>query len=525
MKLAVFVVAAVAALPTDPSARGDPAPPAEGEPVSEFRRLTKGPGLDAMPSWSPDGRRIVFHARRPAQKGDALPTRKIWIIDRDGRNERRLSDGAAEEYHPVFSPDGSRIAFVSEANGSRDVWLMDADGKNPLPLTDDPGLEDHPCWSPDGSRLAYVALPKDGGNFDLWIMNADGSGKRKVTFTAANEVFPAWHPQGHRIALASDVNGNFDLYTVSLPDEKLAPLVTGPSNDTRPAWSPDGTKIAFTRWPGEGRSRDATLWIANADGSVPTEIAVAAPAAHPSWASDGRTLAFQRASEGDWNLWSARLPEDVVKEGRLRLARQVRGRRGEDLVKLRRGETIYGAVATARFRLRAPYGLVELPRAALASLQFDDMAKGTAKIVLGNGDTFSGLLLDDDIALDGAGGRQHLRKEKIEAIGFRLDSGDAGDRSGPARLLMRNGDSYSAAPRTRGLRLRVGSQTVELPLADVARVEFAEEGKKSQVITRKGDTLAGTLETPLLEVDLPAGAYLGLYPSYIRSLTLAEGSP
>lgn len=90
---------------------------------------------------------------------------------------------------------------------------------------------------------------------------------------------------------------------------------------------------------------------------------------------------------------------------------------------------------------------------------------------------------------------------------------------------MRNGDSFTADLRTSSLRLQVGSQTLDLPLTDVARVDFGEEGKKTSVLTRKGDTLAGTLETPLLEVSLPAGAYLGLYPAYIRTLTLTEVSP
>src|SRR5262249_12215302 len=216
----------------------DASGPGTGEPVIDLRQLTNDPGIDAMPSWSPDGRRIVFHARRPPEKAGILPTRKIWIMDRDGANARKLSEGAADEYHPVFSPDGTKIVFVSETNGSRDIWIMDADGKNPIPLTDDPGLEEHPCWSPDGRQIAYVALPKDGGNFDLWIMNADGSGKRKLTSSAANEVFPAWHPQGHTIAFATDLNGTFDIYGISLPDEKVFPIITGPANDTRPAWSP-----------------------------------------------------------------------------------------------------------------------------------------------------------------------------------------------------------------------------------------------------------------------------------------------
>jgi TolB protein len=497
---------------------------APGEPVSDLKPLTSGAGLDAMPSWTPDGRRIVFHARHKPEKANLLPTRKIWIVERDGTNARQLSDGPADEYHPVVSPDGTKIAFVSEANGSRDVWVMDADGENALPLTDEPGLEEHPSWSPDGKQIAYVALPKDGGSFDLWTMNADGSGKRKLTSSAANEVFPAWRPSGRVIAFATDLNGNFDVYGLSLGDEKTLPLVAGPPNDTRPAWSPDGTKLAFTRWPEEGRSTDATLWVANADGSVPTELAIPAPAVHPAWAPDGMTLAFQRLGDGSWNLWTARLADSVVKEGRLRVARQVRGTAGQDVVKLRPSGSLHGTVSTARFHLRTPYGLVELPRQMLASVQFADLEKGTATLVLADGDTLSGILLDDEIDVSTSRGKQTIRKEKIEAIGFRAEHEESTMRAGLARFTMRNGDVFGAGVRTRSLRLKVGSQTLELPLADLARIDFAEEGKKTQVVTRKGDTLGGSLETPLFDVELSTGVRLSLYPAYVRTLSLEEGS-
>jgi Tol biopolymer transport system component len=506
-------------------ARDDGEEPGAGEAVADLHQVTADTGIDAMPSWTPDGRRIVFHARHAPEKAGLLPTRKIWVVDREGHDAHKLSDGPADEYHPVVSPDGTKIVFVSEANGSRDIWVMDADGKNPLPLTDDPGLEEHPTWSPDGKQIAYVALPKEGGNFDLWIMNADGSGKRKLTSTPANEVFPAWQPSGRVIAFATDLNGNYDIYGISIGDEKTFPILTGPPNDTRPAWSPDGNKLAFTRWPAEGRSTEASLWVANADGSVPTELSILPPAVHPAWAPDGMTLAFQRQNEGSWNIWTARLPDSIVKEGRLRLVRQVRGPAGQDVVKLRPSGSIFGTVTTPRFRLRAPYGQIELQRQRLASLQFADIEKGTATAVLANGDTLSGLLLDDEIEIATSRGKQTIRKEKIEAIGFRAEHGESDEHAAAARVLMRNGDMFSAALRTRALRLQVGSQTLELPLVDVARVDFGEEGKKTQVVTRKGDTLGGALETALFEVELPGGIHLSLYPSYVRSLTLAEGSP
>lgn len=525
MSLYARVAVAVAVLMMVLRSLANAASPGGSDPAGALRRLTSEPGIEAMPSWSPNGNRIVFHARRAAAKENTLPVRKVWIVDRDGANAHPLSDGIADEYHAELSPDGTKIAFVSEANGSRDVWVMDADGKNPLPLTDAPGLEEHPAWSPGGRQIAYVALPKDGGNFDLWVMNADGSGKRKLTATPANEVFPAWHPQGRTIAFATDLNGNFDIYGISLANETVSPIVTGPDNETRPAYSPDGSRIAFTRWPAEGRSEDATLWLANADGTVPTELPVPAPAVHPAWSPDGRTLAFQKKDSGDWNLWTVEIPEVLLQEGRLHLAQQVRGRGDEDMVKLRDGETIYGRISAERFHLRAPYGQVEVPRQALASIQFAGITEGTAKLVLSDGDSLSGLLLDDDIDVTVEKAKRNIRKEKIEAIGFRLDPKPEPERRGPARLEMRNGDSFGGELRSRSLRLRVASQVVEIPLTDVARVDFGEEGRKSRIVTRKGDTLGGLLETSLLEVDLEDGIYLGLYPSYVRTLTLAEEPP
>lgn len=527
MRLArvVSLVAALSLASAAVGAREEDAPlgeEARDEVGLPIHRLTSGREIDAMPSWAPDGRRIVFHSRRPPEKGETTPTRKIWIMDADGKNARKLSHGFGDEYHPVFSPDGRKIAFVSETNGNRDIWVMDADGANPIPLTDDPGIEEHPCWSPDGKQIAYTALPKEGGNFDLWVMNADGSGRRKITYSAANEVFPAWHPKGDVIAFATDQNGNFDVFGISLADERVFPIVAGAANETRPAWSPDGTKIAFSRWPAGGRSTEARVWVANADGSVPTELPTPASALHPAWSPDGFVLAFQRKEEVGWNLYSARLPEFVVKEGRLHLARQMRGRAEQDVVRLRGGEALYGRIAAARLVLRTSYAQIPFPRQWIASVELASLEKGTAKIILTNGDSFTGFLVDDAIDFETARGKESIRKEKIEAIGFRLRQEGSSDEKGDALLLMRNGDAFSGKLKSRAVRLRVGSQSIETAMSDVARIEFGEEGAKTRVVTRKGDMLSGRIESSLVELDLPSGAALSLSPPYVRTLTLPE---
>src|SRR5690349_22897289 len=242
------------------------APADEGE----AHKVLGGAGSYAMPAWAPDGARILFHARKKDEKAKTVATRNVWSVARDGNGEKKLTNGTKDEYHATLSPDGKRLLFVSEVNGSRDVWVADADGQNPVPLTDDPGTEDQPAWSPDGHQIAYAAFPKEGGSFDIWLVNADGSGRRRLTTTPANELFPAWHPDGVHLVYVTDASGNFDLSQIDVRDGRTTPLVVSPDHEARPAFSPDGTKLAFSRWPAHGRSADAALWIAHAHGTAPS---------------------------------------------------------------------------------------------------------------------------------------------------------------------------------------------------------------------------------------------------------------
>src|SRR5256712_10414142 len=363
-------------------------------------RVIVSTGSSAMPSWTADGSHLVFHSRRKEAKQHGIAARNIWIVGADGSGERQLTKGTKDEYHPVVSPDGKKLLFVSELNGSRDIWIADADGQNAVPLTDDPGTEDQPAWSPDGRQIVYAAFPKEGGSSALWLRYADGSGRRRLTTTPANEISPAWHPWGDAIAYVTDVNGSFDIYSIDVRDGRTAPLVVSPEHEARPAWSRDGTKLAFTRWPARGRTSDATPWVANADGTAPIELAAApAPALHPAWSPDGRTLAFQHRGEKGWEIWTLALPADIAAPGRLRLAQQVRGGADGDTAKLRSGRTLRGTVTDQRLRLRTAYGAVEFGRDAVATVLFDTGERGLARIVLTNGDTLSGFLENEAIHL------------------------------------------------------------------------------------------------------------------------------
>jgi TolB protein len=481
------------------------------------QRIVGGVGSSAMPAWAPAGDRIVFHSRRKSEKERELATRNVWSVAADGSAESRITKGNKDEYHASPSPDGRRLLFVSEVNGSRDIWIADADGQNAVPLSDDPGTEDQPAWAPDSRRIAYAAFPKEGGSFDLWIVNADGSNRRRLTTTPANEIFPAWHPNGEDLAYVTDASGNFDLYRMAVRDGGTSPLVVSPAQEARPAWSPDGTKLAFARWPAHGRSTDSTLWVANADGTTTIELSAApAPATHPAWAPDGRTLAFQHRTGPGWEIWTLALPSDIAGAGRLRLAQQIRGGADVDTARLRSGDTLRGMVGDMRFRVRTAYGALDLPRSAVGSIVFGSAERGLARVVLANGDAVSGFVESAEIRLTANGRAQAIAMERVAELSLRGTAAAGADAG--FRAVMRNGDSVLVRSSFGPIRLRVGDDLTAVDASRLERVEFDESGERATAVLRSGDSVSGKLPDDRLELTLALGPRLAVHPSQIRTL-------
>jgi len=153
---------------------------------THLTQLTNDAAADFAPSFSPDGKKIVY------TPGDST----IWVMNADGTHTHQLSAGPGVA--PRYSPDGKKIVYAG-GGYTNEINVMKADGSRDHAITSDTFYDAHPDWSPDGKRIAFVS--DRSGNLQAWVMNADGSHRIQVTAAPAGVPGgPEFSPNGKRIA-------------------------------------------------------------------------------------------------------------------------------------------------------------------------------------------------------------------------------------------------------------------------------------------------------------------------------------
>jgi TolB protein len=225
---------------------------------SGLKRLTTSPREDFDPAWSPDGRRIAFRSMRDGNN-------EVYVMNADGSRQRDVSRDPADDWGPAWtsggkvlwncardlgfgfractanldgsrlrvipndvyveypagSPDGTKIAFMSQQPGAHgsdpnyDIFVMNADGSGLKQLTDAPGEDGFPSWSPDGTKIAYSSTRDDCSNSTaadcrttgdigpyqtIYVMNADGSDQHRLSLQLGQ--FVDWSPDGHYLVFS-----------------------------------------------------------------------------------------------------------------------------------------------------------------------------------------------------------------------------------------------------------------------------------------------------------------------------------
>ncbi len=231
-------------------------------------QLTSSLGDDTWPTWSPDGSKLAFQTNRNiAPAHDSVAARlqlDLYVINADGTGETQITADTANEAQPAWSPDGTKIAFVTDRDANNEIYVMNADGTNVRRLTTNAAADEQPAWSPDGGKIAFVS--NRSGTTDIWVMDSTGANPVSLTNDAAVDVLPAWSPppDSNRIAFQSNRAGDFAIFVMSTDGSGVRQLTDGGVPDGSPSWSPDGTRIAF--------ESDGEVWVLVLDGSRPVQV-------------------------------------------------------------------------------------------------------------------------------------------------------------------------------------------------------------------------------------------------------------
>ena len=312
------------------------------------------------PRISPDGNQVVYVRNFM----DIMKDRRrsnLWIVNVDGTEHRPLTTGNKNDSSPRWSPDGKRLAYVTDDNGTAQVFSRWMDTGQTAKLTN---LTNSPialAWSPDGSQIAFSMLVPDQqkpfvempakpegaewadppnvirkvvyrfdgkgylkhGHHQLFVLPADGGTARQITDGPfEHDEAPSWSRDGKSLVFSSNRSPNWEyeprnseIYEVSLKDSRVKPLTDRKGPDFSPVVSPDGRQIAYLGYDDEQLSYQITrLYVMNRDGSnkqIVTEDFDRTVAA-PKWRDDGKSIFVQYDEHGSTKVASVTLSGKVT---------------------------------------------------------------------------------------------------------------------------------------------------------------------------------------------------------------------
>jgi dipeptidyl aminopeptidase/acylaminoacyl peptidase len=309
--------------------------------------------LPTDPQISPDGKRIVYVRRFNDPMTDKRYA-NLWIINADGTDHRPLTTGNRSDVSPRWSPDGLRLAYLSDADGKQQLYIRWMDTGQTARITNLEQSPDAIAWSPDGKMLSFSALvlgkgphladlpaPPSGakwadpptaydrlvyrfngsgylkpGYMQIFVVDSEGGAPRQVTNgnfpNGGNEFGPnraSWTPDGkyliasvNRHAESEHEYLDTEVYEFSVADGSLRPLTNRKGPDNSPQVSPNGKLIAYTGFDDRYQGHQTTkLYVMNRDGSAPRSLSdkLDRDIQDHEWAPDNTGVYFRYDSEGD----------------------------------------------------------------------------------------------------------------------------------------------------------------------------------------------------------------------------------
>jgi TolB protein len=222
------------------------------------------------PAWSPDGTRVAyvsFENKKPVVYVQNLVTRQRTVV----------ANFKGSNSAPSWSPDGNKIAIALARNGLTQVYTVNADGSNLQRLTNTDGIDTEPQYEPDGQSI-YFTSDRSGGP-QIYKMPANGGSAQRVTFNGSYNISPRISPDGKTLAYIGRRDGRFQLYVLDLTNGQELRL-SDTAKDESPSFSPNGKYIMYATESG----RRGSLAVVSVDGRVKQRLTTqAGDIREPNW--------------------------------------------------------------------------------------------------------------------------------------------------------------------------------------------------------------------------------------------------
>ena len=243
---------------------------------------------------------------------------EIYRMSGDGLRQTRLT-AAGLNQDPSWSADGKKIVYTNR--DWDDIFQMNADGSDQRNLNRADGMDFSPAYFPTGTKVAFTAVRGEGFQYDIYTMTLSANGQvtgltRITTNEGADDMQPTVSPDGKRIAFVSDRDGDFEIYVMKAAPESATnrpvKLTRNTVRDSGPDWSPDGTRLAFER--GQSQDFEVLAMKAAPEGKTNRPVNLSKSSADdrsPTWSPDGKKIAFhssRMAPDGtsDYDIWRVR---------------------------------------------------------------------------------------------------------------------------------------------------------------------------------------------------------------------------
>jgi Tol biopolymer transport system component len=211
----------------------------------ELSQLTFNDRINEYPQFLPNSSKIIFKSSKYITISQT--TSEIYSIDVNGNNEVSLSGQIASDTHPIPSPDGSKISFMSKRTGNWELWIMDCNGQNQINITNNLIQELNQQFSPDGSKIIFESIINH--QREIFIIDSDGNNLMQLTSNLGSSSNARFSPDGAKILFSVAKDGLSKLYLMDIDTRELTYLenkIEGNWDwDEHPQFSADGEVIIF----------------------------------------------------------------------------------------------------------------------------------------------------------------------------------------------------------------------------------------------------------------------------------------